>query len=111
MMKEVSLLVGGAAVMALFLTPEAQTTELESGNRGQTAPTVLKKTSNVILDEDAYWEYDNDDVDEIVFGEPMVNADDGAINNDKTMFKTVPKKAADAKGKTDWKQEYPKPLS
>jgi hypothetical protein len=110
MIKEASLLVGGAAVMALFLTPEAQTTELESGSRGQTAPAVPKKTSNVILDEDAYWEYDDEDSEDFVFGQPMVDADSGAVDHSKTMVKKVPEKAARASGRTSSNQKYPKPM-
>ncbi len=110
MKKELVLLVSGAGFMAFFLTPQAQTTELDRDSRTGNSAEVAKSTDNIIRDEDAYWEYDNNDRDKIVFGEPMVNPDAEAIDNSTTMVKKAPKRAAAAKGKTDWKQEYPKPL-
>ena len=110
MIKEVTLLVGGAAMMALFLTPEAKTNEREPDSHEPQVTTAPKAQKNVVLDEDAYWEYDNDTSDDIVFGEPMVDADAGAIDNEKTMFKKAPSKAASASGRSDRNQEYPKPL-
>lgn len=109
MIKEATLLVGGAAVMVLFLTPQAKTTELESDSLGQTAPPAPKTTGNVILDEDTYWEYD-DDSEEFVFGQPVVDPDAGAADHGKTMVKDVPEKAARASDRTSSKQKYPKPM-
>lgn len=110
MIKEIVYLASGASIMALVLTPEAQTTEPNQETSGFVTSFRQVPASNIVLDEDAYWEYDNDEVDDVVFGEPMVKPEAGAVDNSKTMFKKVPKKAAIAKGKTDWKLEYPKPL-
>lgn len=110
MIKEATLLVGGAAALALFLTPQAKTSTLESGGRDQSAPPAPKTTGNAILDEDAYWEYDDDDSEDFVFGQPMVDPDAGVTDHGKTMVKKVPENAARASGRSSSKQEYPRPM-
>jgi len=109
-MREVILLAGGIGFMAVFLTPAAQTTELDQSGTQTTLATAAKPAGDVVLNEDSYWEYANNDSDKIVFGEPMVDADAGAADHGKTITKKSPKNAAGAKGKSDWNQEFPKPL-